>query len=47
MNILQKFNAEQAAKLREGKTIPAFGPGDTVKVNLRIVEGDEEADSGL
>ncbi len=42
MNILQKFNADQAAKLREGKTIPAFGPGDTVKVNLRIVEGDRE-----
>lgn len=42
MNILQKFNADQAAKLREGKTIPAFAPGDTVKVNLRIVEGDRE-----
>lgn len=42
MNTLQKFNADQAAKLREGKSIPDFAPGDTVKVNLRIVEGDRE-----
>ncbi|MFV3075136.1 50S ribosomal protein L19 [Niveispirillum fermenti] len=42
MNILQKLEAEQVAKLSEGKTIPAFSPGDTVKVNVKVVEGTRE-----
>lgn len=42
MNVIQKFEAEQVAKLTAGKTIPPFGPGDTVKVNIRIKEGDRE-----
>jgi large subunit ribosomal protein L19 len=42
MNTLQKFNAQQVAKLLENKTIPTFAPGDTVKVNVRIVEGERE-----
>jgi large subunit ribosomal protein L19 len=42
MNTLQKFEATQVAKLTANKTFPAFGPGDTVKVNIRIVEGERE-----
>ncbi len=42
MNVVQKFEADQLAQLTAGKTIPEFGPGDTVKVNIRIVEGDRE-----
>jgi large subunit ribosomal protein L19 len=42
MNTLQKFEAAQVAKLTAGKTIPNFGPGDTVKVNVKIVEGTRE-----
>lgn len=42
MNILQKFEAKVLAKVKEGKTIPQFSPGDTVIVNLKIVEGDRE-----
>lgn len=42
MNTLQKFEAKQLAKLTEGKTLPRFSPGDTVVVNLKIVEGDRE-----
>ncbi|MFA7276097.1 MAG: 50S ribosomal protein L19 [Pseudobdellovibrionaceae bacterium] len=42
MNILQKFEASQVAKLTAGKTFPKFGPGDTVKVNVKIVEGNRE-----
>lgn len=42
MNVIQKFEATQVAKLSEGKNYPAFGPGDTVKVNIRIIEGDRE-----
>lgn len=42
MNILQKFEAKTLAKLTEGKTIPKFSSGDTVIVNLKIVEGERE-----
>jgi large subunit ribosomal protein L19 len=40
MNIIAEFEARQAAKLLEGKTIPAFSPGDTVIVNVKVKEGD-------
>ncbi|MDC7682967.1 50S ribosomal protein L19 [Asticcacaulis sp. BYS171W] len=42
MNLLQQIEAEEVAKLREGKTFPAFQPGDTVRVNVKIKEGDRE-----
>jgi large subunit ribosomal protein L19 len=42
MNILQKFEAKILAEAMVGKTIPVFGPGDTVKVNIKIIEGDRE-----
>ncbi len=42
MNVLQKFEATQVAKLTAGKTIPDFRAGDTVKVNVKIVEGTRE-----
>jgi large subunit ribosomal protein L19 len=37
--LLQEFEAEQLARLKEGKKIPQFAPGDTVRVNVKIVEG--------
>ncbi len=40
MNIIAALEAEQAAKLLAGKTIPAFQPGDTVIVNVKVKEGD-------
>ncbi len=42
MNTLQKFEAATQAKLAEGKKIDAFSQGDTVRVNVRIVEGNNE-----
>lgn len=43
MNILQKFEARALEKVQEGaKAIPQFSPGDTLKVNLKIREGDRE-----
>jgi large subunit ribosomal protein L19 len=42
MNVLQKFEQRQVKKLVEGKEIPAFSPGDTVCVNVKIVEGTAE-----
>lgn len=40
MNIIEQIDAEQITKL--GKTIPDFAPGDTVKVQVKVVEGDRE-----
>ncbi len=40
MNIIAELEAEQAAKLLAGKTIPEFQPGDTVIVNVKVKEGD-------
>ncbi len=39
MNDLQKFEQEQLKKHSEDKKIPVFGPGDTVRVNVKITEG--------
>ncbi|ACK49610.1 ribosomal protein L19 [Methylocella silvestris BL2] len=40
MNIIAELEAEQAAKLLAGKTIPEFQPGDTVIVNVKVKEGE-------
>lgn len=42
MNILQKLEQENLEKLAAGKRLDAFSPGDTVKVGVRIVEGNTE-----
>jgi large subunit ribosomal protein L19 len=41
MNIIQEIEKEQLAKLSQGKDIPDFEPGDTVLVNVKVVEGDK------
>ena len=40
MNLIQELEKEQFDKLAATKTIPEFGPGDTVIVNVKVVEGD-------
>ena len=40
MNVIQELEKEQVAKLSAGKTIPEFAPGDTVIVNVKVVEGE-------
>ena len=40
MNLIQTLEKEQVAKLSAGKNIPDFGPGDTVTVNVKVVEGE-------
>ena len=42
MNILQKIEQQQIDDLTTDKTIPEFGPGDTVRVAVRVVEGTRE-----
>ncbi|MCA3388895.1 MAG: 50S ribosomal protein L19 [Roseomonas sp.] len=40
MNILQQFEADQQAKLSAARATPDFGPGDTVRVMVKVVEGE-------
>ncbi len=40
MNIIQQLDAEQIAKLTESKKIPTFAPGDTLRVNVTVKEGE-------
>ncbi len=42
MNILENFENKQKEKLLNGNEIPEFGPGDTIKVMVKVVEGDKE-----
>ena len=40
MNLIQQLEKEQVEKLSAGKTIPDFHPGDTLLVNVKVVEGE-------
>ena len=42
MNILENFEKKQQEKLLNGSTIPEFAPGDTVKVLVKVMDGDKE-----
>ena len=42
MNIIQQLEQEQIARLTEGRTIPEFAPGDTLRVNVKVIEGTRE-----
>ena len=40
MNLIQQLEAEQIQKLSQARAIPEFRPGDTLKVGVKVVEGD-------
>ena len=40
MNLLQQFEAEQLARLLATRAVPDFSPGDTVRVMVKVVEGE-------
>ena len=40
MNILQQFEAEQVAKLTADRPVPAFQAGDTLRVSVKVIEGE-------
>ncbi len=40
MNIIQQLEAEQMAKLTATRPVPEFGAGDTVRVSVKVVEGE-------
>ena len=42
MNIVQQLDAEEKARVLGERTIPVFQPGDTLRVNVKIKEGERE-----
>lgn len=42
MNLIDELNKEEIARVTEGKSIPEFAPGDTVRVNVKVIEGSRE-----
>ena len=42
MNIIQQLEQEQIAKLTAARAVPDFAPGDTLKINVKVVEGERE-----
>ena len=42
MNILQNFEKKEKERLLSGKDIPDFAPGDTLRVHIKVVEGEKE-----
>ncbi len=42
MNMIEQLNAEAVEKLQEEREVPTFGPGDTLRVHVKVVEGSRE-----
>jgi large subunit ribosomal protein L19 len=42
MNLLQQIEREEVEKLLAARPVPEFAPGDTVRVSIRVVEGERE-----
>ena len=42
MNIIEKLETEQVEALTAKRAVPEFGPGDTVRVNVKVLEGTRE-----
>jgi large subunit ribosomal protein L19 len=47
MNLLQQLDKEQVEKLSAGKEFPDFEPGDTLLVNVKVVEGERTRVQGF
>ena len=42
MNVIDKIEKEQMDKISSQRILPEFGAGDTIKVDVKIVEGEKE-----
>lgn len=42
MDVMQQFEKEQIAKLTGERAVPEFGPGDTLRVSVKVIEGTRE-----
>ena len=40
MNLIEQLNAEEMAKIEAQRKLPEFSPGDTVRVNVKVTEGN-------
>ena len=40
MNIIQRYEAEQITRLTANRAVPDFRPGDTLRVSVKVVEGE-------
>ena len=40
MNMIQTYEAGEIARLSEARAVPDFGPGDTLRVSVKVVEGE-------
>ena len=47
MNLIQILEQEEMARVTAGKTIPSFRAGDTVVVNVNVVEGSRKRDQAF
>ncbi len=47
MNVIQQLEQQQVAALTQSRQIPDFRPGDTVRVNVRVIEGNRERVQGF
>jgi large subunit ribosomal protein L19 len=46
MNLIKQLEHEQAKKFGKGKAEIGFGPGDTLKVNVKVVEESKDEKTG-
>src|SRR5262252_3042607 len=42
MNLLEQFEKKQVEKLVAKRAVPEFQPGDTLRVNVKVIEGERE-----
>ena len=42
MNLIETLEKEEITRITKGKTVPSFDPGDTLRVNVKIKEGERE-----
>ena len=42
MNVIEELEKQEIEKLLEARDIPIFAPGDTLRVNVKVVEGSRE-----
>jgi len=47
MNIIQQLEQQQVTALTQVRQIPDFRPGDTLRVNVRVIEGNRERVQGF
>lgn len=42
MNVIEQLNSEAVEKLKADRPVPEFGPGDTLRVHVKVIEGTRE-----